>query len=154
MKRNILVIGILAIIMIGSDAMAQRGRGDRRDNRGNDRVERRNDRRDHDRVVRNGRRERVVDRRFVRYDGYRSGSYYRQRPARDFRRFENHGRRFRPSNRHIWINGHWNFNRRLGRDVWIDGRWVVRTKHHRWIAGHYTRQRGVRVWIPGCWVRF
>ena len=149
MKKNILVIGVLAMVMLGTETLlAQRGRQDRRDRQERDRFERRDDRRG----GRNGRREKVVDRRFVRYDGYRGSSYG---PVRGPRGRDGFRRGYRPSKRHIWIAGHYRYSRRLGRDVWRDGYWVVRNdRHHRWVPGHYIRRRGVRVWIPGCWVRF
>lgn len=177
MKRSIPIIVFAMIALVGtSDLLAQRGR-DRDGNRGNrDRWEDSRDRRDRDDrrgfqdfnrrgdrrgdrgyVVRNGRRERVVDRRRIRYDGYG----YPTRPRRGYQvvydyDFRN-GRRFRinraprPSVRHIWVPGHWRFSHRRGHDVWVRGGWTIRGRNHRWVAGHYARFGGARTWVPGCW---
>lgn len=186
MKRSVLIFGIAMIALLSAgDLAAQRGRSQDRDRGDRDRREERsqrdrngqnrdgyrnNDRRgdrgtyrgnDRGYRNRNGRSERVVAHRRVRYDGYRNYGYPR-RGGRytvvydyDYR----NGRRFRinraprPTVRHIWVNGHWRFSRRLQRDVWVDGRWVVKARHHRWVDGHYERFRGRRTWVPGCWVR-
>lgn len=25
--------------------------------------------------------------------------------------------------------------------------------HHRWVEGHYAHRNGVRIWVPGVWIR-
>lgn len=178
MKRSVLIFGIAMIALLSAgDLVAQRGGSQGRDRGDRDRREERgqrdrdgqnrdgyrnNDRRDNRGYQnRNGRTERVVARRTVRYDGYRNYGYPRRGGRRaviydyDYR----NGRRFRleraarPSVRHIWVNGHWRFSRRLQRDVWVGGRWSVQARHHRWVDGHYERFRGRRTWVPGCWTR-
>ena len=170
-----------ALLMIGADAFGQRGRGRDRDDRDRDRdrpverVERGRDRdgrrgrgqftsnynhRRNPVVRRNGRNERVVGYHRRYFDSYRNYGY----PYRDYDRVAviydydyRNGKRYRirrgvrPSQRHIWITGHWRFNRRLGREVWVDAHWAQRGRNHRWIDGHYESFRGRRTWVPGCW---
>lgn len=186
MKRSILTLGIAMIALLSAGDLeaqrsrsqdgdhADRGRREVRNERGrNDRNRdgyRNNNNRNNNRGTyrgndrgyqnRNGRRERVVSNRTVRYDGYRNSGYparsrfsvvydYDYRSGRRFRL----ERRGRPSVRHIWVNGHWRYSRRLQRDVWVGGTWSVKARHHRWANGHYERFRGNRTWVPGCWVR-
>ena len=164
MKRVILLSGILIMFFSASDMFAQRG------GRGNDRNRkeevRRNDRRGNDRDFRKdkyGRSVRVVDARVYRDNGRRGNGNFRPdaRNSRvyydyDFRR----GRRiavnrgYRPSARHIWVSGYWQFNPRLRREVWVDGHWSLRRSNHRWVAGHYSAFNGVRIWVDGCWTVF
>lgn len=109
---------------------------------------------------RRGRSERVVDYRYGRNNGWvnygRAGTVgrgYYDYYDYDFRR----GRRIaihrglRPSNRHIWVGGHWRYDPRLGRDVWVDGRWSLRRANHRWAPGRYRVFNGSRIWVDGCW---
>lgn len=131
---------------------------DRRNDRGTYRDNRGTYRGNNGYRNRNGRSERVVSHRTVRYDGYRNyGSGRRggltviyDYDYRNGRRFRLE-RRARPSVRHIWVNGHWRYSRRLQRDVWVGGSWAVQTRNHRWTDGHYERFRGRRTWVPGCW---
>ena len=157
-----------------TEARNDRGRSETRDNRargnrnrdGYRNVSNRNNRgtyRGNDRgyTYRNGRNERVISNRVVRYDGYRNYGY----PSRgrgysviydyDFRNGRRYRieRRARPSSRHIWVGGHWRYSSRLQRDIWIDGCWTVRANYHRWVDGHYERFRGRRIWVDGCWTR-
>lgn len=103
---------------------------------------------------------RVVDRRVSRNSGWRNYGYsnsgrYDSRRFYDFdsrrgvRILVNRG--YRPSQRHIWVAGHWTFSQRYGREVWIDGRWSIRRSNHRWVAGYYQRANGLNIWIDGCW---
>ncbi len=173
MKRNILIIGILSILMLSTDAlMAQRGRQGQRNDRGDYRKETRDKpnrgksrydrgrsgsdrgKSGYNRGQNGNRKVKVVNRSYVSYDGYRGGSYYRYGSSRDFQRYQRYGKPYRPSLRHIWVAGHWKYSRRLDREVWIDGSWQARQNHHRWVQGHYSRRGGIRIWIPGCWVVF
>ncbi len=180
MKRSLPIIAIAIITLLGTTALQAQRRGDRDGTRGNERdrwenrdrrdrddrrdyqdFNRRGDRRGNDRyVVRNGRKERVVNHRRVRYDGY--GNYgYPARPRRGYSQVWDYdyrnGRRFRinraprPTVRHIWVPGHWRYSRRFGHDVWVRGGWAVKSRNHRWVDGHYERYGGRRTWVPGCW---
>ena len=169
MKKRILFIEILLLGFVAQDALAQRGRRD--DGRGRERREdvRKNDRRN-DRPGKKGKftpvkNDRRHDNRSYRgRDDRRSGwkNYGRSTSVSargyydyDFRR----GRRIavrrgvRPSSRHIWVSGHWRFDRRLRRDVWIGGHWSKRRTYHRWVPAHYAVLGGVRIWVEGCWTR-
>ena len=56
----------------------------------------------------------------------------------------------RPSSRHVWVGGHWTWQRE--EYVWASGQWVVAPRHGaRWIAGHWKKQRGGWVWAAGHW---
>jgi len=170
MKREILIIGAVAIGFLAmGDLQAQRRS---EEGRSRDKVEKRDDHRWNDRdnrrpsnknvrVERDGRRVVEVNRIVVRDNGYR----YSNRGFNSRDRYDNfdydfrNGRRFHvsrgraPSSSHIWVNGYWEYNRRLRRDVWVNGHWTVRRDYHRYQEAHYGFVGGVRVWIPGCWVR-
>lgn len=178
MKRVILLSGILIMFFSASDILAQRRKQENRD-RGNRKEDvRKNDRNDrnkdrgrefnkNDRNHRNnsskdrfGRDVRLVNRRVykdnrrpvynTRIVSNRNSRVYYDYDFRSGRRFKvNRG--FRPSNRHIWIAGNWNYDRKLRRDVWVGGHWSLRRSFHRWIPGHYQVFNGTRIYIEGCW---
>ena len=160
--KKIILIGMLVLLSsTASEVLAQRGR--QQDRNGQERLERDDTGQGRDRFKLYDNRRRGQHRRRDRdYVVNNWGNYGNLRNFRDrgfydfdFRR----GRKVwvrrgqRPSNRHIWLAGHWRFNRRLGRDVWIDGRWVVRGRNHRWRPAHYERINGRRIWVDGCWIR-
>ena len=164
MKRVILLSALLVIFFSASDMFAQRG------GRGNDRNRREdvrnNDPRRDDQEFRKdkyGRSVRVVNTRVyrdnsryengrLRADSRSSRVYYEYDYRRGRRIAVNRG--FRPSSRHIWISGYWEYNPRLRRDVWVDGYWSLRRSNHRWVDGHYRVFNGVRIWVDGCWTVF
>tara|TARA_R110001592_G_scaffold1788_1_gene10605 strand:- start:975 stop:1511 length:537 start_codon:yes stop_codon:yes gene_type:complete len=176
MKRVILLIGIMVVgLFAEGEIQAQRRSNDSRNNRDKNKVEKRNDDRkgNDDRkkvyntsVNRNGRTETVVKKVVVRNNGYR---YSDSRSNSGWTRVNNYsydydydfrnGSRNRvyrssaPSSRHIWVNGYWEYDRRLRRDVWVSGHWTVRRDYHRWQDGRYSVMGGVRVWVPGVWIR-
>ena len=157
MKRKILVIGMLVLLVLGGEnLLAQRSGRGQQGNKQKGRKEVKDDRgrKVNDRNRNGNRTVRVVNRRSISYDGYRGGSYYRFASQRDFGSRQFSRRPYQPSRRHIWIGGHWKYNRRFDREVWVDGYWTVRQKHHRYVDGHYTRRGGARIWIPACWVSF
>lgn len=170
MKREILLVGVVAIGFLAmGDLQAQRRS---EEGRSRDKVEKRDNHRWNDRdsrrpsnknvrVERDGRRVVEVNRIVVRDNGYRysnRGFNLRDRYD-DFDYDFRNGRRFHvsrgraPSSSHIWVNGYWEYNRRLRRDVWVNGHWTVRRDYHRYQEAHYGFVGGARVWIPGCWVR-
>ena len=149
MKRSVLVVGILVIVMLSTaDLMAQRNG---RSQRGNDQRGGKEVRNKKGKSKKNNRNVRVIDRRTVSYDGY-YGSSYNRYGSSGYYKTGRHRKLYRPSQRHIWIEGQWKYNRRLRRDVWYDGYWVVKQRKHQWIPAHYDRHHGVRVWVSGCWV--
>ncbi|WP_422006973.1 hypothetical protein [Roseivirga pacifica] len=170
MKKRILLIGILLAGFMAQDALAQRGKRD--DDRGRDRREdvRRGDRRDdhkgkkgkftpvrNDRGHRNDRTYRGRDDRRRGWKNYGRSTTVSARRYYDydFRR----GKRIvvrrgvRPSGRHIWVSGHWRYDRRLRRDVWIGGHWSLQRSYHRWVPAHYAVLGGANIWVEGCWTR-
>lgn len=179
MKRSVQIIGIAVIALLSAgDLAAQRGRSQDRGDRNNREERSQRDRNDGNRnndrrnnrgtylgnnrgnTQRNGRNERVVSQRTVRYNGYRNASNRGRRgytivydyDYRNNRRFRLE-RSARPTVRHIWVNGHWRYSRSFRRDIWVSGSWVVKSRHHRWVNGHYERFGGRRTWVPGCWTR-
>jgi hypothetical protein len=174
MKRVILFVGIMLVgLFAEGEIQAQRRNNDSRGNRDRNKVEKRNDNRGRNddrkkvyssRTNKNGRSETVVKKVVVRNNGYRysdsrrnnrwtrvNNSYYDY----DFRNGRRHTvyRSAAPSSRHIWVNGYWEYDRRLRREVWISGHWAVRRDYHRWQDGRYSVIGGVRVWVPGVWIR-
>ncbi len=163
MKRALLTIAIILFTGLSADLLAQRTRQDNRKPRKEETL---NNRRQgkkpkrNDRGYRAERTSRVVDRRVRRDRGWRNYGYSNTVGRRNIRYYDydfRRGRRilvdrgYRPSNRHIWIAGHWRYSPRFRRDVWVDGRWTVRRANHRWVPGRYQRFNGVRIWVDGCW---
>ena len=64
--------------------------------------------------------------------------------------FYRHGRSAVRSG-HVWIEGHYRWDRRTRSYVWIDGRYVRQKKGKVWISGHWVRVRGGWVYQPGVW---
>jgi len=168
MKRVLLFIGIVSVgFFAETEVLAQRRGNDDRNDRGRGKVEKhndnrgRNDKRKATYNIGGNRNNRVV----IRNNGYRytapqrsnswtrvnNNSYYDY----DFRS----GRRNQvyrgaaPSGRHIWVNGYWEYDRRLRREVWVSGHWTLRRSYHRWEEGRYRTMGGLRVWTPGVWIR-
>ncbi|MGW8122245.1 hypothetical protein ACV07N_06250 [Roseivirga echinicomitans] len=172
MKRVILFVGIMLVgLFAEGEIQAQRRNNDGRSNRDRSKVEKRNDDRsrnnDRNKVsdTRVNRNERtVVKKVVVRNSGYRysnpgrnsgwtrvNNSYYDY----DFRNGRRHDvyRSVAPSRKHIWVNGYWEYDRRYRREVWVAGHWTLKRDYHRWQEGRYSVMGGVRVWVPGVWIR-
>lgn len=67
-------------------------------------------------------------------------------------RIETHSRR--PSPRHVWVEGHWDWSRRHRDWVWREGGWKVPPRGRgRWIAPSYDRRNDGWVVIKGRWDR-
>ena len=145
MKKLILIAGILfAGSLTTIESLNAQQRGGNRNRGGNDRH------------------EKVVEETTVYMDGYRDGRYrqgrrgrgdrdrYHRRYGRDWHGKRNYRGR-RPSVRHVWADGYWRYNRRIGRKVWISGRWIVRAPQRVWVPGCYTWNGRRRVWSPGYW---
>ncbi len=52
---------------------------------------------------------------------------------------------------HVWVTGHWKWNKRTNAYVWTDGYWVRKRKNFAYIPGHWKHVRGGYKWIPGHW---
>ena len=147
MKRSVLV-GILAIVVLSTaDLIAQRN--DRNSNR-NDRKGGKEVRKKKGKLESGNRYVRVVDRRTVSYAGLYGSSYKGYNT--NLYRYANNRKSYRPSNRHIWIEGEWRYNRRLRRDVWYDGYWIAKKRNHKWVQGHNRSSNGARAWVAGRWI--
>jgi hypothetical protein len=59
-----------------------------------------------------------------------------------------------PSPRHVWVEGHWRWNRNRGEYIWVEGHWIRERRGYVWINGHWedVPGQGSR-WIPGHWGR-
>ena len=55
----------------------------------------------------------------------------------------------RPGPRHVWIDGHWNYDGH--RYVWVAGRWTAPEKSGDWVAGRWVKKPRGWVWVPGHW---
>ena len=160
--KKVLLVGLLLLFSSAlTEALAQRGR--QQDRNRQEQVRRGDRNQGRGKFTRVDHRRRGQNRRGNRdfvannWRNFGGGRTLRGRGYYDFD-FRT-GRRvwvrrgLRPSNRHIWLAGHWRFNPRLGRDIWVDGRWVVRGRNHRWRPAHFERINGRRVWVDGCWIR-
>ena len=59
----------------------------------------------------------------------------------------------KPGTRHIWIDGHWKWNKKRKEYVWIKGYWTQPKKGQKWIPGHWVKVPGGHKWVPGHWAR-
>ncbi|OFY92939.1 MAG: hypothetical protein A3K10_01810 [Bacteroidetes bacterium RIFCSPLOWO2_12_FULL_31_6] len=60
----------------------------------------------------------------------------------------------RPGPKHVWIDGHWIWDKRMKNYVWKEGYWATpRRGHHHFVQGHWDNVPGGVKWIPGHWTR-
>jgi hypothetical protein len=57
----------------------------------------------------------------------------------------------RPGQDHVWIDGHWKWNKKLRKYVWIRGGWVKARRGHVWVPGKWQELPDGWKWIPGRW---
>ena len=56
----------------------------------------------------------------------------------------------RPSRRHVWIGGYWDW--RGHKHVWVSGRWAVPPRPGaRWVTHRWDRHSGGWVFVKGYW---
>jgi len=56
--------------------------------------------------------------------------------------------------RHVWIAGHWRYNKKAQKYVWIKGHWAKAPKGQGcWVPGHWKTVEGGHQWVPGHWKR-
>jgi len=55
----------------------------------------------------------------------------------------------RPSPRHYWRDGEWEW--RGGAYVWAPGLWIESPRGGVWVRGHWRNGRGGYRWVPGHW---
>jgi len=58
----------------------------------------------------------------------------------------------KPGPKHVWIAGHWQWNKQTNNYVWTKGHW---TKPKRpgttWVPGHWNDTPNGYKWVPGHW---
>ena len=54
---------------------------------------------------------------------------------------------------HIWVEGHWRWDKKLERYVWVTAGWVRSRRGHRYVPGHWLVVTGGHKWVPGHWTR-
>jgi hypothetical protein len=59
----------------------------------------------------------------------------------------------KPGHHHVWIDGHWIWDKRTKQYIWRDGYWSKPKKGHHWVPGHWVDAPGGHKWIPGHWSR-
>jgi hypothetical protein len=59
----------------------------------------------------------------------------------------------RPSLRHIWIDGYWRWNHRLGKYVWVNGYWIIPRRGLAWVPGFWMDVPGGYRWNAPHWRR-
>jgi hypothetical protein len=59
----------------------------------------------------------------------------------------------KPGPRHIWVKGHWRWNKKREEYVWVKGHWVKPKKGRAWVPGHWKKVPGGFRWVPGHWRR-
>lgn len=128
MKKHIL-ISLVLLIFISSEAVAQKGKGKRKKDKGRVSVE-------------------------VRYERpyYEERRSYRKQGRRYERRASYRQNVRKPGKRYVWVSGYWQYNRRLNRDVWVAGYWAKPSRRVRWVPPHYEVYGRSRVWIEGAWI--
>ncbi|MCP4439857.1 MAG: BcpO-related WXXGXW repeat protein [Aureispira sp.] len=53
---------------------------------------------------------------------------------------------------HVWVDGHWTWNKQDQKYRWVKGHWVTVKKGHKWVPGHWVDVRGRgHKWVPGHW---
>lgn len=56
-----------------------------------------------------------------------------------------------PGKNHVWVDGHWTWDKRSKQYVWTKGHWKKGKKGKKWVPGHWKKVRGGWQWIPGHW---
>ena len=57
----------------------------------------------------------------------------------------------RPGINHIWVEGHWRWNRNKDTYKWIPGHWIKKKSGKIWIHGGWERTRRGWMWIESYW---
>jgi hypothetical protein len=56
-----------------------------------------------------------------------------------------------PSPKHVWIEGHWVWDKTKKQYIWNRGYWIKPKKHKVWKEGHWVEVPNGFKWIPGHW---
>jgi YXWGXW repeat-containing protein len=54
---------------------------------------------------------------------------------------------------HVWIAGHWSWNKRTHEYHWVTAKWVKARHSQRYVAGHWKTVSGGHRWVSGHWAR-
>ena len=52
---------------------------------------------------------------------------------------------------HVWVEGHWRYDKKAGKYVWVKGHWKKARPGHVWVPGHWKEVPGGHEWVPGHW---
>lgn len=52
---------------------------------------------------------------------------------------------------HVWIEGHWVYNKRIRSYIWVEGKYVKKRRNLNWIEGRWVRAKHGWRYIPGYW---
>ena len=58
-----------------------------------------------------------------------------------------------PSPQHVWIDGHWKWNKKMSQYVWVEGYWIVAKPGKVWIGGHWIEGPHGHKWVEGYWAK-
>lgn len=54
---------------------------------------------------------------------------------------------------HIWVDGHWRWNKKTKSYAWIKARWVKKKRGLVWVHGQWKKVPKGWVWVEGHWRR-
>ncbi len=54
---------------------------------------------------------------------------------------------------HIWVEGHWRWDRRAKKYIWVKGHQIQARKGFRYVPGRWVSTRRGYKWVPGGWKR-
>ncbi|MTI32452.1 YXWGXW repeat-containing protein [Xanthovirga aplysinae] len=54
---------------------------------------------------------------------------------------------------HIWVDGHWKWNKRRNKYVWVEGNWVKKRRGYKYKPGSWVKTRGGYKWKPAIWIK-
>lgn len=57
----------------------------------------------------------------------------------------------RAKRNHVWVDGHWVYNKRQGKYVWRKGHYMKKRPGKVWVKGHWKKVPGGEKWVPGHW---
>ncbi len=52
---------------------------------------------------------------------------------------------------HVWIDGHWKWDKPSHQYIWVKGHWIKEKKGHTWVPGHWKSAPSGHEWVPGHW---
>jgi hypothetical protein len=58
-----------------------------------------------------------------------------------------------PKDEHLWVDGHWHYDKKISKHVWKKGYWKKHNEGHYWSAGRWVACEGGYHWLEGKWVK-